>query len=252
MSLPKLDVYAFPVIVPSTGKTVSIRPYLVREEKLLLMAQESENPDDQAEAIAQIIRNCTDGVVEPKVTPYFNIEYLLLQLRARSVGEVASPIYQCNNITQEGAEPCGHKTTVKVNLLDINVSNLDQPKEKFIINATDRYVLHLRYPTIYTIHKLAMSTLDEDGNPKDAAFMPNLCDLLDRLEDKTTTTFYEFENASLEEKLEFLESLSPKSYDQLVDFLDSMPTVTHTINFTCERCQFAHTITLSGVMDFLD
>jgi len=251
MKLPVLDTYAFPVTLPSTGQSITMRPYLVREEKLLLMAQESDNYQDQVEAIAQVIRNCTNEQVNPRTAPYFDIEYLLLQLRARSVGEVTTPVYVCHH-TPEGADAeCGHQTAVSVNLTDVPVTNVEKPKEHFIITLSDKYTLHLRYPTVYTIHELLKSAVTT-GKISSVAFMESLCDVFDRLEDRSTNQIYDFADYTTEEKIQFAESLSPRNYEELVQFLDGLPTVEKTITFTCEKCQFEHTIKLSGVVDFLD
>lgn len=251
MKLPVLDTYAFPVTLPSTGKTITMRPYLVREEKLLLMAQESDNYQDQIEAIAQIIRNCTNEEVNPRVVPYFDIEYLLLQLRARSVGEVATPIYVCHNKPNGGDVECGHRTSVSINLTEIPVSNLNQPKEKFTMKLSNHYTLHLRYPTVYTIHQLVMSALDV-GRVNSQPFMEAVCDIFDTLEDHKTNQIYNFSEYTTEEKMQFLESLSTRNYEELVEFIDDLPTVEKTVTFTCDACKFEHNVSLSGVVDFLD
>lgn len=251
MKLPVLDTYAFPVTLPSNGKTITMRPYLVREEKLLLMAQESDNYQDQVEAIAQIIRNCTNDEVNPRVAPYFDIEYLLLQLRARSVGEVATPIYVCHNKPNGGDAECEHHTNVPINLTEISVSRLEQPKEKFMLKLSDRYTLQLRYPTVYTIHQVVLSAI-EQAQISSAPFMEALCDIFDTLEDHTTNQTYAFADYTLDEKMEFLESLSTRNYEELIAFLDNLPAVEKTITFVCEKCNFEHHIKLSGVVDFLD
>lgn len=249
MKLPVLDAYSFPVNLPSTGKTVMMRPYLVREEKLLLMAQESQNYNEQVEAVAQIIRNCSNDAVNPRIVPYFDIEYLLLQLRARSVGEIAAPIYVCHNKLNETTE-CGHKTPVSVNLLEVTVPDIERDDEFFILRLSDRYTLRLRYPTVYTVHYLITAVLNNEeinSNP----FMEALCDVFDTLEDHEENKIYSFFEYTTEEKMEFLESLSTRAYEELVEFLNSLPTVEKTLQFTCDACKFEHTITLSGVTDFL-
>lgn len=251
MKLPVLDTYAFPVTLPSNGKTITMRPYLVREEKLLLMAQESDNYQDQVEAIAQIIRNCTNDQVNPQMAPYFDIEYLLLQLRARSVGETATPIYVCHNKPNGDDVECGHRTNVPINLTEISVMGLDQPDEKFVLKLSDRYTLRLRYPTVYTIHQLVMNAI-EDGKINSEPFMEAICDVFDTLDDAETNQSYTFAEYTTEEKMQFLESLSTRNYEELVEFLDGLPTVEKTITFTCEQCKFEHSINLSGVVDFLD
>lgn len=251
MKLPVLDTYAFPVTLPSNGKEITMRPYLVREEKLLLMAQESENYDDQIEAIAQIIRNCTNNQVNPRVAPYFDIEYLLLQLRARSVGEVATPIYMCHNKPNGDEIECGHRTNVPINLNEITVMGLNLSDEDFEIKLTDRYTLQLRYPTVYTIHQLVVAAID-DAKIETDTFMEAICDVFDILKDNQTGKSFAFMDYTTAEKMEFLESLSTKNYEELIVFLDKLPTVEKTLTFTCEKCKFEHKITLSGVVDFLD
>lgn len=250
MKLPVLDTYAFPVTLPSSGKSITMRPYLVREEKLLLMAQESENYDDQVEAIAQIIRNCTNDIVNPRVVPYFDIEYLLLHLRARSVGEIATPLYVCHHKPNGDDVECGHRTPVPINLTEIPVNGLDRPDEKFVMKLSNRYTLHLKYPTIYTIHKLVASAVSE-GRINSQPFLEALADIFETLEDHDTDQTYNFADYTTDEKLEFLESLSTRNYEELVVFLDALPTVEKTLTFTCESCKFEHTILLSGVTDFL-
>lgn len=251
MKLPVLDTYSFPVTLPSTGKTITMRPYLVREEKLLLMAQESQNYQDQIEAIAQIIRNCTNDEVNPRIAPYFDIEYLLLQLRARSVGEIATPIYVCHHKPDNTETECGHRTSVPINLTEISVSNLNQPEEQFYLKLSDQYTLHLRYPTVYTIHQLVFSAINE-SQINSQPFMEAICDVFNTLEDHKTGQLYAFADYTTAEKMQFLESLSTRNYEELIVFLDKLPTVEKTLKFTCDACKFEHTITISGVVDFLD
>lgn len=251
MKLPILDTYAFPVTLPSNGKTITMRPYLVREEKLLLMAQESENYQDQVEAIAQIIRNCTNNQVNPRTAPYFDIEYLLLQLRARSVGEMTTPIYVCHNKPNNDDAECGHRTTIPINLTEISVTRLNQPKEKFILKLSEHHTLQLRYPTVYTIHQVVLSAINETKISSEP-FMEAVCDIFDTLEDHKTNQTYTFADYTLDEKMEFLESLSTRNYEELIAFFDELPTVEKSISFICEKCNFEHHIKLSGVVDFLD
>ena len=247
MKLPSLDTYAFPVTVPSTNKTISMRPFLVREEKLLLMAQESGDVDQQIEAVAQVIKNCTNGVIDPQTAPYFDVEYLLLQLRIRSVGEMATPVYRCNNQVEDDAV-CGHETTVQVDLSTITVNNLETNAKQFEVSLSDRYTLHLRYPTIYTIHKLSQSLT---GSNKYTLAMDSVADTFDLLTDKETNTVYKFSDYTYDEKIQFLESLNTDTYAQCTDFMINMPSLYTTVNYTCAKCGFAHELKLERLTDFL-
>lgn len=252
MKLPVLDTYAFPVTLPSTGKTINMRPFLVREEKLLLMARESDNYQDQIEAVAQVILNCTNGGVDPKTAPYFDIEYLLLQIRARSVGETVTPIYKCHNIPNGHATECGHENTVKIDISKVPVSGLPQSPEKFNIRLSEDYTLHLRYPTIYTIHELVHATLNIEGKFKSQSYIEALCDIFDTLTHTPTNTVYNFSEYMTDEKIAFAESLSPRAFDEITDFLLDIPSVSTTIQFTCEACKFEHAIPILGINSFLD
>jgi len=252
MKLPVLDTYAFPVTLPSTGKSINMRPFLVREEKLLLMARESDNYQDQIEAIAQVIINCTNGEVNPKIAPYFDIEYLLLQLRARSVGEIVTPIYKCHNVPEGQTEECGHDNPVRIDLTTITVSKLPQEKDKFTIALNDNYVLHLRYPTIYTIHELLYAVSNVDGKFKSNAYLEAMCDMFDVLEETKTKTQYIFSEYTTEEKMQFMESLSPRAFEELSNFLSDLPTVETNLAFVCEKCQYNHSFPIEGIRNFLD
>lgn len=247
MKLPSLDTYAFPVTVPSTNKTISMRPFLVREEKLLLMAQESGDVEQQIESVAQVVKNCTNDAIDPQTAPYFDVEYLLLQLRIRSVGEMATPVYRCNNRISD-TDVCGHETTVQVNLSTITVNNLEANAKQFEVELSDQYTLHLRYPTIYTIHKLTQSLTD---GKKYTLAMDSVADTFDLLTDNKTNTVYKFSDYTYDEKIQFLESLNTESYAKCTDFMINMPSLFTTVKYTCAKCGFAHELELERLTDFL-
>lgn len=255
MSLPILETYAFPVTLPSNSEPITIRPFLVKEEKLLLLAQESDDPNEQIEAVAQVIRNCTHGKVDPRTAPYFDMEYLLVQLRARSVGDKISPQYICNQKRLvDGVEhECGHPTKVEINLFDVEVKTNLNNAINSIIELSPRFSLYLKFPTLYTVNNLlaAELTSGEEKSQIDKT-VDRMIDVFDILEDKESQTLYHFKDYTEDEKIAFLNSLSPKDYEKIIEYISSMPTVTYTTSFTCDACNFTHTITLSGMSDFLD
>jgi len=253
MKLPLVDTYAFPVTVPSSNTAITIRPFLVKEEKLLLMAQQSKSYDEQVEAISQVIRNCTNNQVEPKTAPFFDIEYLLIQLRTRSVGETINPYYVCRN-TVDGEE-CGHRTAVAVNLQEIKVTDFVTTTPVKSLQVSSRYVLNLRYPTVYTVQRLLLfnASIDAAERSKLAVdVVDSLIDVFDTLEDKDTGTLYKFDDFGRKEKIEFLNSLLSTDYEKITQFVAEMPTVYVETSYTCEKCAFEHNIRLQGMSDFLD
>lgn len=253
MKLPVIEPYTFPVILPSSGESVIARPFLVREEKLMLMAQESKDPTEQLEAVAQIIRNCTNGRVEPNTAPYFDIEYLLLQLRARSVGEVINLTYKCN-ATREvdgNSEPCGQKTPININLLEISVPLTDEIQATRTFDINDTYRLSLQYPTIYSIAKFLEAQQTSTADTFDAP-LNQLTDLFDTLHNKLTNETFMFQEYPLDDKIEFFNNLPPSSFEKILSFWQKLPVIKHTESYVCERCGYSHTLNFTGITDFLE
>ena len=252
MPLPTIDTYTFPLTLPSSGAEILVRPYLVKEEKILLMAQETNNYAAQAEAVASVIRNCTFGKLEPKVAPFFDLEYVLLQLRSKSVGEIATPIYECHNkvanIAEGGDIECKNHTPIRINLSEVKVSDI--PAELGTIVISPKYTLKLRYPTIFTVNEMFLAAVNGQS-PKQSSVIDALADIFDELIDSETSTVYKFADYTEQERIDFMGSLAPSCYDKMLEFLGAMPTVKTTVEYTCGKCGFHHTINLSGLVDFL-
>ena len=116
MALPKIDLPTFELKLPSTGKTVMVRPFSVKEEKLLLMAVEAGKADDVITTVKQIINNCIlEGDFDINTAPFFDVDYVFIFLRAKSIGEAVDVNMTCNNVLESG-EKCGHKfpTTIDI------------------------------------------------------------------------------------------------------------------------------------------
>ena len=186
MKLPVIDSYAFPVILPSTKEPINVRPFLVKEEKILLLSQESNNPDMQVDAIAQVIKNCTFNAIDPRHAPYFDVEYLLLQIRSRSVGEVINPTYKCHTLIPELNTECGHLTNISINLSEIPPTNVDKTPKDFLVNINNRFVLKLKYPTIYTVNDLLLAATNSEF-PTAEKTLNAIVDMFDTLLVKSQT-----------------------------------------------------------------
>ncbi len=222
-----------------------MRPYLVREERLLLMAQESENSTEVAEAIGKIISSCTFGKVDPKTAPYFDIEWLLLQLRIRSVGESVTPVYQCQNVLDSTTDTrCGNKIKFDIQLNQIDVPKVNE--EEKVIKLSSEYHLHLKYPTIFDVNKFSL-LLERPVEEIDA-----LVDLFDYLDDVVRKETYQFSDVSHSEKLEFLYSMTGKDIERITTFLSNMPVVQYVIPFKCESCQYTSDLTIKGLYNFFN
>ena len=142
MPLPKLDVPLYQIKIPSTGKEITIRPFLVKEEKLLLIAAQSK---DQAEIInttKQIINNCiVDGDVNVETLPFFDIDYIFIALRAKSVGESIDINFTCNNVIEDG-EACGSRFTAKIDITNCEIVKNENIKQEITLSGSLRSEEH--------------------------------------------------------------------------------------------------------------
>lgn len=231
MALPKIDVPTYDISLPSTGKTIKIRPFLVKEEKLLLMAVESKDNENIIKTTKQVINNCiVAGDVDVEKIPFFDVDYLFIALRAKSIGEKIEMSYTCNNDTPQGR--CGG-----VFQADIDISNCEIDKNEDIgldITLTNTLKMKMKYPT-YSIMKAIMG--NETILEKKIRV---ICSCVDRIVngDKVYTT----KDFSKEELKAFIEGLTQDQYKKLEQFVDNLPTFYISSKSKCPKCQFEHNI----------
>lgn len=250
MKLPIIDSSTFSIVLPSTKETIQVRPFLVKEEKMLLMSQESENSEQQMDSVAQIVRNCTFNAVEPTIAAYFDVEYLLLQIRSKSVGEIVNPTYKCRSKIDDDIQECGHLTNITINLSDIPPTDVNKDPSKFLIKLNNRYTLKLRYPTIYTVNELLAASIKKNI-PTAEKTINAIVGLFDQLIDNENDSSYSFDQYSRDEKINFMDQLKPQDFNFIIEFLEYMPTVSYKTEYTCEKCGTLHKIHLQGLIDFL-
>ena len=217
------------VKLPSTKKSVSFRPFTVKEEKALLLALQENNLDTVAAAIKSTIEVCTSGVIDPDKHPYYDIEFLFLQIRSKSVGEIVDLVGSCS------CKP-GAKTEFQVDITKAKVEPDPVESLKIKIPETD-YTVVLRHPSL-TDFTETIKLEDGDGIETVA---------------KCITSIYsddEVFDYSLEEKIEFIESMSPKQQKQIAKFLDEMPVVKLDVSYTCKHCSKEHEQFMSGFENF--
>ncbi len=213
MGLPKIDLPLYQCEIPSTGKKIKFRPFTVKEEKILLTAQESKESKQVMLAIKQILNNCLQDIDVTQLA-VFDIEYLLIQLRSKSVD---------NKVEFEITDP---ETEEKVKLeLDLgNVKVLKDPEHTNQIKISDQYSLFLKYPTIDQFESL-MET--EEQTAQDSYDIMISC--LDKLASEDEV--FNFKDFPKKEVDEFVESLNGDTIKTIKKFFDSMPKVRHEITY---------------------
>ena len=240
--LPKLDVPIYETKLISNGEVVRYRPFLVKEQKLFLMAAESEDPKDTVNAIKQVLRNCVLDDIDVENMATFDIEYLFLQLRARSIGEVVNLRFNCNNnVTEKGEEvKCGNLVKIDVNILEVNPTKNESHTNK--VQITDKIGVVLKYPTFGTIDSNEIDTQDMQQ------ILNVIVSCIDYIYDEEQV--YYAKDTKKEELVEFIENMKQTDVEKLSAFFTSLPKIKKDVHFHCNKCGYEEDITLEGVQSF--
>jgi hypothetical protein len=230
MALPIMSVPEFSTKLPSTGKEIRYRPFLVKEEKVLLMALQGEDQTEITTAITNLLESCivSKGVRIDKLST-FDIEYLFLKIRAKSVGEIVEMVMS----HPEG--DCKEKTTVSVNLDEIKI---DKKPNNDKIMLDEEIGVKMRYPSIKDI-------VDFDINNPDSIF-GMMASCVEYAFD-SNQVYNEF---SHEEMVAWIGSLNQSQFNNIYSFFQDAPKLTHEIKWTCSACGKEEKIVLQGLQDF--
>ena len=239
MALPKIDTPTYELKLPVSKKKVKFRPFLVKEQKNLLMAMESQDTSEVQLAIKDILNNCilTDKIDIDKL-PIVDVEYLFIHLRAKSVGEIVESKYRCTNVV-EGKE-CGGTMENKLNLLNIKVEmNEDISPE---IKLDEKLTVKFKYP--------------EFGIIKNTTKYDNINDLTFALIAQSIEHIYDGEQFfyakehTLEELVQFVESMHQDQFEKVEKFFINLPRLKEKIELKCGKCGFVHNIDIEGLENF--
>lgn len=242
MALPKLDIPIYETTLPS-GTKVSFRPFLVKEEKILLMAAQAKDDANTIKAIIQILTNCVIDKINITDLPVFDVEYLFLQLRARSVGEVVDLRYQCNK-KDESDKVCGFSSEYKVNLLDIKPTTFDASDN--IVKLTDTVGVTLRPPRFSLMTKL--NTAKE--NNTSVIVEAIIDDCIESVYDKDTVHY--IKDVTKEDLRQFVDSLNTTQERKIQEYFSKLPKITYTLDFHCPKCQHKEQVVLEGLSNFFE
>lgn len=207
MGLPKIDVPIYETILPSNGKKIKFRPFLVKEEKILLMAAESNDNKTILHALEQVISNCVLEELDIKKLPSFDVEYLFLKLREKSIGEIIKV-----NITDPEAKK---KFEADVNLAKVIVKK--NPKHETLIKFGNNLAIQMKYPNVETI-----LSMDQNKSVMENGFGV-LTNCVEKIYDKETV--YEAKDYTPKELQEFLDQFTQEMYEKLGKFFETMPSI---------------------------
>ena len=235
MALPKLNVPTYELVVPSTDEKVKYRPFLVKEEKILLIAMESGKSEDMLQSVKDIVDECTFNKLNLGKMPMFDVEYIFLQIRAKSVGEISKLRVLCQDDMKTYAN-------VSVDLNDIEVQVDDDHTNKIVLS--DEMGVIMKYPTIdsFTENKI------DDINASNMLDVIAVC--IAQIYDKKGEEVYDSKDSTRKELIEFVEQLNTKQFADVQKFFDTMPSLRHTITVKNPKTKKESEVTLTGLNDF--
>ena len=236
MALPLANVAKYELTLPSQQKTINYRPFLVKEEKILLMAMESGESKEMMSAIKEIVKSCTFGEMLAENYPMFDIEYVFLQIRAKSVGEVAKIKVLCPDDGETYAD-------IDVDLSKIEVFVDDDHTPNIVIDEERKLGVTMKYPTLKDIDG---ETLTGDINIEKTY----------KMIENSIESIYEGETVHLakdiekKELTEFLENLTAGQMKKLTTFYNSMPRLEHKVMVTNPKTKVESEVTIKGLASF--
>jgi len=240
--LPKIDVPIYELKLISSGKSVRFRPFLVKEQKLLLMTAQSDDPKDALNVVKQISKNCIIDDIDVESLPVFDLEYIFLNLRARSVNEVVNLQYKCNNkIKDESNEEkvCGSLEKFDINLLEITPTKSSQHDKKIMLS--EKLGIMMKYPTFEMVANLK-------GQNENEILMELLINCIDYIFDDDK--LYYAKDVTREELVEFVDNLQQKDLEKIQQFFETTPKIKKSLNFNCRKCGYKEDITVEGLQNF--
>jgi len=239
MALPKLDVPSYEIELPVSKKKLKYRPFLVKEQRNLLMALESQDSNSTQQAVRDILINCTlsDGVDIDKL-PIIDIEYYFINLRAKSVGEIVESRYRCNNIVED--KECGNIMEKNIDLTQIKVQVAEDIKPE--IQLTPQISIKMKYPEFGVVKD---SLKFEDINE---VTFNMIAESIEHIYDGEQ--FYYGHEAQPGEMLQFVEGMNQEQFSKVEKFFDNLPKLKENVNITCGKCGFNHTIEVEGLESF--
>ena len=235
MALPKLNTPTYEWEVPSTDEKIKYRPFLVKEEKILMIAMESKDNAQIVNAVKDIVTSCTFDKLNIATMPMFDVEYIFLNIRAKSVGEISKLKVLC---------PDDKKTyaNAEVDLTEVEVHVDDKHTNK--IELTDSMGMIMTYPTIDSFTETGIQTI----NAENMIEVISSC-VLQIYEDNGEKVFHA-KDQTKKELAEFIESMNTSQFRKMQLFFDTMPKLKHTIKVKNPKTKKSNDVTLTGLNDF--
>lgn len=253
MALPKSEVPQYELVIPSSGQRVQYRPFLVKEEKILLLALRGEDQSQIITAMETIVQNCIMSPVDVAKLAMFDIEYIFLKIRSKSVGEKIQLNYICRNEKDvEKRDPdtglpvtvkqaCGTTVPVELDIDSVKVKTVDGHTNK--IDFGNGIGVVMKYPNIDMVRKMVNEKRDLDD-------VANTLDIIAMCMESVYTPDVQTSEFTMAEAVEWLEGLTQQQFAKIQNFFDTIPHLKEVLLFKCPTCGHEQEIVLEGIQSF--
>lgn len=234
MALPKLnDSPKYDLVIPSSKQKIRYRPYLVKEEKVLMMAMESQDMNAVLNAVVDTIEACSQDPIEKDKLAMFDVEYMFTQIRSKSVGETSKIGVPCTE--------CEARNEVEV---DVSSIQIDVPKIDNMIQVTPEITLEMKWPSYHDI--IALGITDQASLQSSGFGLIGKCISAIHTEEERIDT----KDVSAQELEEFIDSMTSEQFKLISSYIEKMPKLQHDVHFDCSECGKSNDVTLQGMTDF--
>jgi hypothetical protein len=239
MALPKIELPAYDFVIPSNGKSIRVRPFTVKEEKMILIAVEAKVPSEIITTVKQVINNCIlDGDIDVDKLPFFDIDYLFIFLRAKSVGETVAVKLTCNNVLEDESV-CGNEFLADMDIANVELIRYDGVTDDIKLGPASG--VRMRYPNYGIMRKIEeLPDIDKKTHI--------VVSSIDYIYDKSG--MHSYKDYTTEELKEFVEGLTEENYKKLEAYVDRFPSVAAKIESKCSKCGFEHKVRYTDFFDF--
>ena len=237
MALPKLTTPTYELEIPSTDAKIKYRPFLVKEEKILMMAMESKKNPDIVQAVKDIVSECTFNKIDLSDLPMFDVEYIFLQIRSKSVGEVSKLKLLCPDDGVTYAD-------LELDLSEVKVQVGDDHTNK--ITLDNGMGMIMKYPTIDSFKDSGI----QDINATNMLEVIGAC--IQQIYEEEGKKTYDPKDQTQKEVTDFIEQLTTKQFQNVQSFFDTMPKLKHTVKIKNPKTKVESEVVLSGLNDFFE
>lgn len=234
MALPRLnDSPNYDLVIPSMKKSVGFRPFLVKEEKILLMALESDDQKQILNTVINTIKACVTEDIDTTRLTTFDIEYMFLKIRAKSVGETSTIVMKCNE--------CESSNDIALNIDDVEI---EVPDISNTIELDNQISLEMKWPTFDNIVKDDILS-SESSVDQIFGLIRSSIDVI-----KTNEERFSAKDQTAQELDSFIESMNNQQFTKVREYVEKMPKLTHDVAFTCKKCNHQNNIVVEGMQSF--